>query len=61
MFEAKIDPDYLRAAGHATAGLFTFGLWKIVGSPVEGYVGRKRRASVEYNKHDQIVNVRDNV
>ncbi len=60
-FEAKIDPDYLRAAGHTTADLFTLGLWEIVGSPAEGYAGRKRKASIEYNKHDQIVNVRDNV
>ena len=61
VYEAKIDPDYIRAAGHATADLFTFGLWELVGTPIEGYVARKRKASVEYDESGKIVKVNDDV
>lgn len=54
-FEGDIDPDYLKAVGYAAADLFTFGLWEAIGSPIEGYKGRKRKAVVEYDLQNSVI------
>ena len=55
--EARTQPSAARAAGHATADLFTFGLWEFVGGPIEAYHGRKQRVVVQYDEHDRVVSV----
>jgi len=57
LVEAKTEPNMARAAGHATADLFTFGLWEFVGGPVEAYQGRRQRVVVQYDEIDQVVSV----
>ena len=55
--EARTEPSATRAVGHATADLFTFGLWEFVGGPIEAYSGRKQRVVVEYDDNDRVVSV----
>jgi len=55
--EARTQPSATRAAGHATADLFTFGLWEFVGGPIEAYRGRKQRVAVQYDEDDRVVSV----
>lgn len=55
--EARTEPSAARAAGHATADLFTFGLWELVGGPIEGYKGRRQRVVVTYNENDEVLAV----
>ncbi len=55
--EARTEPDAARAAGHATADLFTLGLWEFVGGPVEAYQARRQRVVVHYDENDHVVSV----
>ncbi len=55
--EAKTEPDMARAARHAAVDLFTFGLWELVGGPVEAYQGRRQRVVVQYDESDRVVSV----
>lgn len=57
LVQARTEPSAARAAGHATADLFTFGLWEFVGGPIEGYKGRRQRVVVTYNENDQVIAV----
>ena len=57
LVEAKTDPSAVRAAGHATADLFTFGLWEFVGGPIEAYRGRRQRVVIQYDENDRVVSV----
>ena len=45
--EARTEPSTTRAAGHAAADLFTFGLWEFVGGPIEASNGRRQRIVVK--------------
>ena len=55
--EARTQSSATRAAGHATADLFTFGLWELVGGPIEAYRGRKQRVVVQYDEDDRVASV----
>ncbi len=55
--EARTEPSKTRAVGHATADLFTFGLWEFVGGPIEAYNGRRQRVVVQYDEEDRVVSV----
>lgn len=57
LVEARTNPSAARAAGHATADLFTFGLWEFVGGPIEAYQGRRQRVVVGYDEEDRVVSV----
>lgn len=57
LVEARTESSATRAAGHATADLFTFGLWEFVGGPIEAYHGRKQRVVVEYDDNDRVLSV----
>ena len=57
LVEARTEPNLARAAGHATADLFTFGLWELVGGPIEAYHGRRQRIVVEYDDHDRVKSI----
>lgn len=57
---AKTDPSFARAAGHATVDLFSFGLWELVGGPLEAYKGRRQNIYVQYSEDDNVLSVRTN-
>ncbi len=47
-----------RAVLHGAADVATFGLWEIVGTPIEGAVnGTKVSVEVSYDKEDRVVKV----
>lgn len=54
--------SYTRAGAYTALNVFTFGLWEIVGTPLEHGInvfdGRKFRSSVIYNQRNQVVDVR---
>lgn len=59
-YEVGNDPSAARAVGHAAMDVLTWGIWEIVGTPIEGFQGDKRRVSIEYDENDNIVNVKGN-
>lgn len=42
------EPSVGRAIAHATLDLFTFGIWEVVGTPLEASNGEKQYLIVEY-------------
>lgn len=44
-----------RAAAHAVMDLLTFGLWEIIGTPMEAIQGDKRILNITYNKDDIVL------
>lgn len=48
-----------RAVGHGLADIFTFGLWEIVGTPIEMFVnGTKMKATITYDDQHRVKTVR---
>lgn len=47
-----------RAAGHAAMDVLTFGLWEIVGTPIEGFTGDKLTLFIEYDENDKVKNLK---
>ena len=47
-----------RAAGHAVMDVLTLGVWKIVGTPIEGVQGDQYHATVVYDESDRVVDLR---
>ncbi len=50
-------PSVGRAAGHAVMDLLTFGLWEIIGTPIEGFAGEEFTITIEYGSDDKIKSV----
>lgn len=46
-----------RAAGHAAMDVLTFGIWEIVGTPIEGFAGDNFTVSIEYDRADKVTKV----
>ena len=55
--ESRTEPSAARAAGHATADLFSFGLWEFVGGPIEAYRGRRQQVEIRYDDNDRVVSI----
>ncbi|MBC6497671.1 MAG: hypothetical protein GDA54_05055 [Alphaproteobacteria bacterium GM7ARS4] len=60
IFEYEIgnEPSLGRAAGHAAMDVLTFGLWEIVGTPIEAVAGETVRLSVTYDENDKVKSYR---
>lgn len=54
-YEIGNAPSAGRAAGHAVMDLLTFGLWEIIGTPVEAIQGDKKILNITYDKNDQVL------
>lgn len=48
------EPSGGRAIGHGVMDLLTAGLWEIIGTPVEAFVGETRRMTIYYDKNDRV-------
>ena len=59
-YEVGNDPSAARATGHAVMDLLTFGLWEIVGTPMEGFQGDDHKLSITYDKDDVATAVKGN-
>lgn len=50
-------PSVGRAAGHAVMDLLTFGLWEVIGTPIEGFAGEEFTITIEYGSDDKLKSV----
>ncbi len=54
-YEIGNAPSAGRAAGHAVMDLLTFGLWEIIGTPMEAVQGDKHLLNITYDKNDNVI------
>jgi hypothetical protein len=56
-FETGNEPSAGRAAFHGAMDVLTLGIWELVGTPVEGFQGKKRQVMITYNLDNKITKV----
>jgi len=54
-YEIGNAPSAGRAIGHGIMDIITLGLWEVIGTPIEGVQGDKRRLQITYDKDDRVV------
>jgi len=54
-YEIGNEPSAGRAIGHGLMDILTFGLWEVVGTPIEGFQGSKHRLQITYDKKDRVI------
>lgn len=54
-YEIGNEPSAGRAIGHGVMDLLTFGLWEIIGTPIEGFQGTKHRMQITYDNTDHVI------
>ena len=60
-YEVGNEPSAGRAIGHGVMDVLTLGIWEVVGSPIEGFQGEKKRVMVTYDSEDVVTKVRTSV
>lgn len=53
--EPRTKPSLARAAGHGTLDLFTFGLWEVVGGPLEAAHARRVLVTARYDSSGKLL------
>ena len=56
-YEIGNEPSAGRAIGHGVMDILTLGIWEVVGTPVEGFQGEKKRLMLTYDEHDVVTKV----
>ena len=56
-YEIGNEPSAGRAIGHGVMDVLTLGIWEVVGTPVEGFQGEKKRLMLTYDEHDVVTKV----
>jgi hypothetical protein len=56
-YEVGDEPSAGRAVGHAVLDILTLGIWEVVGTPIEGFQGKKHRMTVIYGKDDRAISI----
>ena len=51
-YELGNKPSGGRAIGHGVMDLLTLGLWEVIGTPIEGFQGEKKRVTIRYDAKD---------
>lgn len=54
-YEVGNDPSAGRAIGHGVLDVLTFGLWEVIGTPVEGLTGENYWVTVTYDANGRVV------
>jgi hypothetical protein len=59
MYEYEIgnEPSAGRAIGHGVMDILTFGIWEVVGTPIEGVIGDKYDLNIIYNSDDTVASI----
>ncbi len=57
-YEIGNEPSAGRAIGHGVMDALTLGIWEVVGSPIEGFQGEKRRLIITYDDADLVTKIR---
>jgi len=52
------EPSAGRAIGHGVMDVLTLGLWKVVGTPIEGVQGETYHATITYDRDDKVVEIK---
>jgi hypothetical protein len=50
-------PSVGRAVGHAVMDLLTFGIWEVIGTPIEGFAGEEFTLTIEYGVDNKLKSV----
>lgn len=53
-YEVGNEPSAGRAAFHGAMDIATLGFWEIIGTPVEGFQGDKRKIVLKYDEQDKV-------
>lgn len=53
------EPSAGRAIAHGAMDVLTWGVWEIIGTPVEGFIGERRRIRICYDENNRIVSLRN--
>ena len=58
-FEYQVgnDPSAGRAVGHAVMDVLTWGVWEIIGTPIEAFQGKTCHITIEYDKDDKVTKI----
>ena len=56
-YEIGNEPSAGRAIGHGVMDVLTLGIWEVVGTPVEGFQGEKKRLMLAYDENDVVTKV----
>ena len=56
-YEVGNDPSADRAGDHLMMDIWTFGLWELIGTPIEALKGTKYRIHLEYGPDDKVVKI----
>jgi len=59
-YEIGNEPSAGRAIGHGAMDVLTFGLWEVVGTPIEGVQGERCNATITYDRDDKVVDIKTN-
>jgi hypothetical protein len=57
-YEIGNEPSAGRAIGHGAMDVLTFGLWEVVGTPIEGVQGERFQATITYDRDDKVVDIK---
>lgn len=50
-------PSAGRAIAHGAMDVLTFGIWEVVGTPIEGFKGSKKRIQILYDANNKVIDV----
>jgi hypothetical protein len=56
-YEIGNEPSAGRAIGHGAMDVLTFGLWEVVGAPIEGVQGERYQATITYDRDDKVLDI----
>ena len=57
-YELGNEPSAGRAIGHGIMDVMTLGIWEVIGTPIEGVQGEKRRITITYGTDDRVLAIR---
>lgn len=56
-YEVGNEPSAGRAIGHGVMDVLTLGIWEVIGTPVEGFQGDKKRLMISYDENDIVTKI----
>ena len=56
-YEIGNEPSAGRAIGHGAMDVLTFGLWEVVGTPIEGVQGESYQATITYDRDEKVLDI----
>ena len=56
----SFEPSAGRAIGHGVMDFLTFGVWEVIGTPIEGFQGERYQATITYDRDDKVLDIHSN-